>query len=209
MNAHGNETVAYLHSRANETVTSWCSLPQALTALLLLAEGGSFVCKYFECWTESTASLVYLLHRKFRRIAIVKPITRYPPSRPIAAAVAVSATVQPRPYGQARIFLSHYSVRRVYMRGTWGVFASAHFPVGVLASVASNKQWLKNVRRTRVFCRTFPALQPPRQRRAIPGLHRVSPIAPRLPLHRRTPRQGARAARDATERLFGRTAGLL
>lgn len=49
---------------------------QALAALLLLGEGGVFVCKLFECWTQSTAALVYLLHRKFRRIAIVKPITR-------------------------------------------------------------------------------------------------------------------------------------
>ena len=49
---------------------------QALAALLLLREGGVFVCKLFECWTQSTAALVYLLHRKFRRIAIVKPITR-------------------------------------------------------------------------------------------------------------------------------------
>lgn len=53
-----------------------CCRPQALTALLLLEEGGSFVCKLFEVWTEATASLVYLLHRRFRRIAIVKPITR-------------------------------------------------------------------------------------------------------------------------------------
>ncbi|CAN0429179.1 unnamed protein product, partial [Scytosiphon promiscuus] len=43
-------------------------------------EGGSFVCKLFECWTESTAALVYLLHRKFRRIAIIKPITSRPAS---------------------------------------------------------------------------------------------------------------------------------
>ncbi|CAM9723243.1 unnamed protein product, partial [Laminaria digitata] len=53
---------------------------EALTALLLLEEGGSFVCKLFEVWTEATASLVYLLHRKFRRIAIVKPITSRPAS---------------------------------------------------------------------------------------------------------------------------------
>ncbi|CAB1119403.1 unnamed protein product [Ectocarpus sp. CCAP 1310/34] len=53
---------------------------EALTALLLLREEGSFVCKLFECWTESTAALLYLLHRKFRRIAIVKPITSRPAS---------------------------------------------------------------------------------------------------------------------------------
>lgn len=50
---------------------------QAFAALLLLGEGGVFVCKLFECWTESTAALVYLMHRKFRQIAIVKPITRW------------------------------------------------------------------------------------------------------------------------------------
>lgn len=49
---------------------------QTLTALMLLAEGGSFVCKIFEAWSEPTASLVYLLHQKFRRVAIMKPITR-------------------------------------------------------------------------------------------------------------------------------------
>ncbi|CAN0535409.1 unnamed protein product, partial [Ectocarpus sp. 12 AP-2014] len=53
---------------------------EALTALLLLREEGSFVCKLFECWTESTAALLYLLHRKFRRIAIIKPITSRPAS---------------------------------------------------------------------------------------------------------------------------------
>ncbi|CAN0190051.1 unnamed protein product [Ectocarpus sp. 6 AP-2014] len=53
---------------------------EALTALLLLREEGSFVCKLFECWTESTAALLYLLHRKFRRIAIVKPIASRPAS---------------------------------------------------------------------------------------------------------------------------------
>ncbi|CAN0527512.1 unnamed protein product, partial [Ectocarpus sp. 8 AP-2014] len=47
---------------------------EAFTALLLLRGEGSFVCKLFECWTESTAALLYLLHRKFRRIAIIKPI---------------------------------------------------------------------------------------------------------------------------------------
>lgn len=68
----------YIHNTLQSTRNRHLLMlvPQALTALLLLAEGGSFVCKYFECWTESTASLVYLLHRKFRRIAIVKPITR-------------------------------------------------------------------------------------------------------------------------------------
>ncbi|CAN0038687.1 unnamed protein product [Ectocarpus sp. 4 AP-2014] len=53
---------------------------EALTALLLLREEGSFVCKLFECWTESMAALLYLLHRKFRRIAIIKPITSRPAS---------------------------------------------------------------------------------------------------------------------------------
>ncbi|CBZ50035.1 putative ftsJ-like methyltransferase domain-containing protein [Neospora caninum Liverpool] len=49
-------------------------LSELLFALMLLEEGGNFVCKIFDTFTHFTASLVYIVARLFEDCAIIKPI---------------------------------------------------------------------------------------------------------------------------------------
>ncbi|KEP63153.1 UNVERIFIED_CONTAM: ribosomal RNA large subunit methyltransferase J protein [Hammondia hammondi] len=49
-------------------------LSELLFALMLLEEGGNFVCKIFDTFTHFTASLVYIVGRLFENCAILKPI---------------------------------------------------------------------------------------------------------------------------------------
>ncbi|EPR58582.1 ribosomal RNA large subunit methyltransferase J protein [Toxoplasma gondii GT1] len=49
-------------------------LSELLFALMLLEEGGNFVCKIFDTFTHFTASLVYIVGRLFEDCAILKPI---------------------------------------------------------------------------------------------------------------------------------------
>jgi len=53
---------------------------EILTALLVLAPGGSFVVKLFETRSEATAHLVHVLASSFQRVALVKPVTSRPAS---------------------------------------------------------------------------------------------------------------------------------
>ncbi|CAM9596264.1 unnamed protein product [Discosporangium mesarthrocarpum] len=55
-------------------------LCEAVAALLVLREGGSMVCKVFEVWGGFTAAVVYVLHRTFDRLAMIKPVTSRPAS---------------------------------------------------------------------------------------------------------------------------------
>jgi len=48
-------------------------LGQAVTAIRIQKPGGSFVCKIFESFTESTAKLIYLLGSFYEKVYIYKP----------------------------------------------------------------------------------------------------------------------------------------
>ncbi|PFH33821.1 hypothetical protein BESB_080370 [Besnoitia besnoiti] len=48
-------------------------LSELLFALLLLQEGGTFLCKIFDTFTHFTASLVYIVARLFKNCVIIKP----------------------------------------------------------------------------------------------------------------------------------------
>ena len=53
-------------------------LCQFVTAMMVLREGGSFLCKVFDLFSPFSVALVYLLSLHFRRFAIVKPVTSRP-----------------------------------------------------------------------------------------------------------------------------------
>ncbi|PAA76081.1 hypothetical protein BOX15_Mlig024465g1 [Macrostomum lignano] len=53
-------------------------LCQALTAMLVLRSGGSFLCKLFDIFTEFSAGLMYLLYLAFDQFALFKPATSRP-----------------------------------------------------------------------------------------------------------------------------------
>lgn len=48
-------------------------LCQCVTALLLLRRGGSCVVKVFDIFTSFSVGLVYLMHKSFRQLCIIKP----------------------------------------------------------------------------------------------------------------------------------------
>ncbi|KAH0792330.1 cap-specific mRNA (nucleoside-2'-O-)-methyltransferase 1-like [Histomonas meleagridis] len=53
-------------------------LCQFLCALLILRKGGNFVCKVFDCFTDFSVSLLYVVAQCFERFCIVKPYTSRP-----------------------------------------------------------------------------------------------------------------------------------
>ena len=53
-------------------------LDQFLMGLMVIRQGGAFVCKIFDAFTPVTVALLYILYREFDRISIVKPYTSRP-----------------------------------------------------------------------------------------------------------------------------------
>ncbi|XP_013416099.1 cap-specific mRNA (nucleoside-2'-O-)-methyltransferase 1 [Lingula anatina] len=53
-------------------------LCQFLAALMLLRDGGHFVCKLFDIFTAYSVGLVYLMYKAFEHVAIFKPVTSRP-----------------------------------------------------------------------------------------------------------------------------------
>lgn len=53
-------------------------LCQCFTGLSVLRKGGVFVCKFFDVYSNFSASLIYLLHACFKEITIYKPVTSRP-----------------------------------------------------------------------------------------------------------------------------------
>lgn len=53
-------------------------LCQFLCAILILRKGGNFVCKIFDCFTDFTVSLIYVVAQCFERFCVVKPYTSRP-----------------------------------------------------------------------------------------------------------------------------------
>jgi len=61
-----------------EILTKQLLLCQFTTALAILRENGSFLCKTFDMFTPFTVGLVYLLRIAFEKVAIMKPVTSRP-----------------------------------------------------------------------------------------------------------------------------------
>jgi len=53
-------------------------LCQFLCALHILRKGGSFVCKVFDCYTDFTVGIIYIMSLCFRKFCIIKPYTSRP-----------------------------------------------------------------------------------------------------------------------------------
>ena len=60
-------------SDLQELVLSPLIFSEFITAISLLAEHGNFLCKIFDCFSELTRSIIFLLTRIFRRVLVVKP----------------------------------------------------------------------------------------------------------------------------------------
>ncbi|KAH8295590.1 hypothetical protein KR018_006708, partial [Drosophila ironensis] len=61
-----------------EILSKQLYLCQCLTALKILREMGSFVCKLFDLFTPFSVGLVYLMYKCFRKVAIIKPNSSRP-----------------------------------------------------------------------------------------------------------------------------------
>ncbi|KAH8244933.1 hypothetical protein KR032_002928 [Drosophila birchii] len=61
-----------------EILSKQLYLCQFLTALKILRENGSFVCKVFDLFTPFSVGLVYLMYKCFHQIAIIKPNSSRP-----------------------------------------------------------------------------------------------------------------------------------
>ena len=57
-----------------EVYTGRLLLAETFAALLVLSEGGTFICKFFDTFTELTVSLLAALRLIFTRVQIIKPI---------------------------------------------------------------------------------------------------------------------------------------
>ena len=63
---------------SQEILSKQLILCQFLCATSILQEGGNFLCKTFDLFTNFSVNLVYLMYRCFCRISIVKPCTSRP-----------------------------------------------------------------------------------------------------------------------------------
>lgn len=61
-----------------EILSKQLYLCQFLTALKILRENGSFVCKVFDLFTPFSVGLVYLMYKCFHQVAIIKPNSSRP-----------------------------------------------------------------------------------------------------------------------------------
>ena len=61
-----------------EVLSARLYLCQFLMALTVLRVEGHFVCKLFDTFTPFSVGLIYLMHRAFKEVAIVKPVTSRP-----------------------------------------------------------------------------------------------------------------------------------
>ncbi|PHZ14421.1 FtsJ-domain-containing protein [Rhizopus microsporus ATCC 52813] len=66
------------HEAEQEQLAQKLILCEIITMLSTLRQGGAFVCKFFDMFTEFTVDLVWLLYQLFDEICITKPLSSRP-----------------------------------------------------------------------------------------------------------------------------------